>query len=118
MTTDIPPDKSAGARLRGTIERGATGGKLPGVDPAIARYDADAEVAGKAPPVHRDLEPLSALPHLRHAAIHGASRAWPGKTSHSVSGEALLREGPAYLIWWVMIAAVVIGYLLFSKVWL
>jgi len=71
MTRNIPPDKSAGARLRSALERGVTGDKLPDVDPA----------------------------------------------SHSISGEAPLREGAAYLIWWVMIAAVVMGYLLFSKVW-
>lgn len=118
MTRDISPDKSAGARLRGAIQRGESGDKVPGFDPAAAPYETDAEAGGTSQPADRDLTPQSMQPHDSNASSHGSSlRAWRGKATKPPSGEALLREGPAFLIWWLMIAAGIIGYLLVSWMW-
>ena len=52
------PDKhprETAAKLRGEIDRGATGDKAPGLDPAAAPMETDAE-AGGTPPSSREIE--------------------------------------------------------------
>ncbi|GAA5624116.1 hypothetical protein Brsp04_04015 [Brucella sp. NBRC 12952] len=89
MARDLFADKTAGARLRGAIK-----------------------------PVDCDPTPRSIEPHDNNASSHGSSlRAWGARDKRPVSRQAPLREGPAYLIWWLMIAAGIIGYLLVSWVW-
>jgi len=49
MKTDSP-EKSAGARIRGAIQKGETGDKVPGFDPAAAPMETDAEAGGSSFP--------------------------------------------------------------------
>ena len=44
------PKKSAGARIRGSIQKGETGDKAPGFDPAAAPMETDAEAGGSSFP--------------------------------------------------------------------
>jgi hypothetical protein len=44
-----PSDKPTSAQLRGDIDRGKTGDKTPGVDPAAAPMETDAEASGMPP---------------------------------------------------------------------
>lgn len=46
MTSDIPA-----ARIRGDIQQGHTGDKVPGFDPAMAPLETDAEAGGATQPV-------------------------------------------------------------------
>lgn len=46
MTSDVPA-----ARIRGDIQQGRTGDKVPGFDPAMAPLETDAEAGGAAQPV-------------------------------------------------------------------
>lgn len=46
MTSDIPA-----ARIRGDIQQGRTGDKVPGFDPAMAPLETDAEAGGATQPV-------------------------------------------------------------------
>jgi len=118
MAKDSFADKSAGARLRGAIQRGETGEKVPGFDPAAAPYETDAEAGGIPLPVDCDPTLRSVKLHDSNASSHGSSlRAWPARDPKPASRDAPMREGPAYLIWWLIIAAGIIGYLLFSWVW-
>ncbi len=115
MTRDNSAARSAGARSRGAIKRDETGDKLPGFDPAAAPYETDAEAGGLSQPDETLSRPRSAVQHDRNAASHAPSlRRWDTVTKRTSAREASLREGPAYLIWWVIIAAAVLGYVLFS----
>jgi hypothetical protein len=44
-----PSGKPTSAQLRGDIDRGETGDKTPGVDPAAAPMETDAEAGGSPP---------------------------------------------------------------------
>lgn len=118
MTRDSSPDKSAGARLRGLIQRGETGNKVPGFDSAAAPYETDSEAGGMTQPVDSDLTLQAVMPSDSNAASSASPlRAWREKGLEAASKKAPLREGPAYLIWWSIIAALVMGYLAVSWVW-
>lgn len=118
MTRDTFAEKSAGARLRGAIQRGEAGDKVPGFDPAAAPYETDAEAGGTAQPADSDVAAQAVLPHDSNAASHGSSlRGFNSKDTESPSRQAPLREGPVYLIWWGIIAALLTGSLLLSWVW-
>jgi hypothetical protein len=114
MTTDNSVARNGGARLRGAKKRGETGDKPPGFDPAAPPYETDAEAGGLSQPDETLSPPRSAVQHDSNAASHAAAlRRWDTVTKRTSAREASLREGPAYLIWWVIIAAAVLGYALF-----
>lgn len=65
------------AELRGHIDRGRTGDKTPGVDPAAAPMETDAE-AGGSPPTPPEVE--QALRAERRKVRGRRNAAEPGKT--------------------------------------
>lgn len=50
MMKTVPPDKSYGARARDAIQRGETGNKIPGFDPAATPLETHAEAGGSSQP--------------------------------------------------------------------
>lgn len=111
-------DKSTGARTRGAIQRGETGDKVPGFDPAAAPMETDAEAGGSSQP-DDESPPLPAKTDDSNASSHASGlREWPSEGNvRTASGNATRGEGPAYLVWWFIIAMVVIGYFIISWVW-
>ena len=122
MMKTVSPDKSTGARARGAIQRGETGDKVPGFDPAAAPMETDAEAGGSSQPAEdHGTRPLTALvkPDDSNASSHASGlRAWASKeNARSARTTKQMREGPAYMVWWFIIAVVVIGYFVISWVW-
>ncbi|ABS16989.1 MULTISPECIES: hypothetical protein [Brucella] len=122
MMKTVPPDKSSGARARGAIQRGEAGDKVPGFDPAVAPMETDAEAGGSAQPAEdHGTRPLAApvKPDDSNASSHASGlRAWPPKeNARSARKTTQMREGPAYMVWWFIIAVVVIGYFIVSWMW-
>lgn len=121
MMKTVPADKSSGARARGAIQRGETGDKAPGFDPAAAPMETDAEAGGNSQPgEERDLRPkIARVPVTdNNASSHATGlREWASEDkARTASGGAQMREGPAYMVWWYIIAMVVIGYFVISWV--
>lgn len=115
MMKAVSPDKSIGARARGAIQRGETGDKVPGFDPAAAPMETDAEAGGNSQPARVN----TVATEDSNASSHASGlRAWASeKKAPPARGKAKMREGPAYLVWWFIIAMVVIGYFAISWVW-
>lgn len=115
MKTDSP-DKSAGAQTRGAIQRGETGDKVPGFDPAAAPMETDAEAGGISQPSADD-QPRRARSDRANASSHASGlREWRSQDS-TQKERANIREGPAYLVWWFIIVVIVIGYFAISWIW-
>nr|WP_313010940.1 hypothetical protein [Brucella intermedia] len=114
----VSEDKSIGARTRGAIQRGETGDKVPGFDPAAAPMETDAEAGGSSQPTGKP-QPQPAKADDSNASSHASGlRAWSSEgNAQTARGKAPLREGPAYLVWWFIIAMVVIGSFITSWVW-
>jgi len=117
----VSPQRSSGARARGAIQRGETGDKVPGFDPAVAPMETDAEAGGSShPAVDRGPRPEIAVRTTDSNASSHASglREWETEEEAHLGKEApQMREGPAYMVWWLIIAVVVIGYFVASWVW-
>lgn len=113
MMKTVSPQKSSGARARGAIQRGETGDKVPGFDPAAAPMETDAEAGGSSQPAGEQ-GPRPEIP-VRADDSNASSHA--SGLRDLENGSAQMREGPAYLVWWLIIAVVVIGYFVISWVW-
>lgn len=111
-------DKSTGARTRAAIQQGETGDKVPGFDPAAAPMETDAEAGGSSQPAGEP-QPRPAKADDSNASSHASGmREWPTEgNAPTASGNAARGEGPAYLVWWFIIAMVVFGYFIISWVW-
>jgi hypothetical protein len=77
MVKEIQPDRSSGARTRGAIQKGETGDKVAGFDPAVAPYETDAEVGGnptlteaQSPKLEKSVQSVNATTHA------SGMRAW------------------------------------------
>lgn len=90
MIKTVSPDKSSGARARGAIQRGYTGDKVPGIDPAAAPLETDAEAGGSSQPAgERESRPTTA-PEIvtvrgddSNASSHTSGlRGWNPKRKH------------------------------------
>lgn len=86
------PQHSTPERLRDDIDRGATGDKTPGIDPAAAPLGADDEAAGMPPQG-------AALP-----GEHQRPKRGPVPPSASAGGVA----GPGYWLMWGLVLVVFI----------
>ncbi len=114
----VSADKSTGARARGAIQRGETGDKVPGFDPAAAPMETDAEAGGNSQPAG-DAQPQAVSADDSNASSHasGLRAGSSEENARSASGSARMREGSAYLVWWFIIAVVIIGYFVISWAW-
>ena len=122
MMKTVSPQKSSGARARGAIQRGETGDKVPGFDPAAAPMETDAEAGGSSQPAEdHGARPLTAAvkPDESNAPSYASGlRAWTSTENVRSAGETTqMHEGPAYMVWWFIIAVVVIGYFVISWWW-
>lgn len=77
MVKEIQPDRSSGARTRGAIQKGETGDKVAGFDPAVAPYETDAEAGGnptlteaQSPKLEKGVQNVNASTHA------SGMRAW------------------------------------------
>ncbi|MBC2887487.1 hypothetical protein H7Q97_19090 [Ochrobactrum sp. CM-21-5] len=116
----VSPNKSAGARARGAIQRGETGDKVPGFDPAAAPMETDAEAGGNSQIAAVKCAPRSTKADDNNASSQASGmREWaPEEEAQPERGTAQMREGHAYLVWWfIIIAVVVIGYFVSSWEW-
>jgi len=114
MIKTVSPDKSSDPRSRGAIQRGETGDKVLGFHPAAA--DASSQSTGEQE-LRREIAPIRANDSNASSRASGL-RVWAsGEKAHPANGTAQMREGPAYMIWWFIIALVVIGYFAITWVW-
>lgn len=111
----IPDRKVSGARVRGAIQKGETGDKVPGFDPAAAPLETDAEAGGESvamePQARREAGDSNASSHASGLRPFETLEKLPEETSD-------MREGHAYLIGWLIILSLVAaGYFITLWVW-
>ncbi|MFU0505756.1 hypothetical protein [Pseudaminobacter sp. NGMCC 1.201702] len=100
-----PADQGANkqaAQVRGNIQKGCSGDKVPGFDPAAAPLETDAEAAGTPEPKPRDekpsVDPLNAFrPHPNSSSQDTAMRSFEEN-----------RESTLPRIWFVGIALLLV----------
>lgn len=115
------PKKSAGARIRGSIQKGETGDKAPGFDPAAAPMETDAEAGGSSFP-DNDAIPRSGGDSTKategNASSHSSGlRRWDSEGStHSCERTGSKRKRPTFLFCLFVLALVVVGYFVFGSV--
>src|SRR5690606_19418713 len=73
------PPRPHAAQLRGDIDRGCTGDKAPGLDPAAAPMETDAE-AGGAPPTPTEIAQARAAEHRPGVQSANPNAVEPKKT--------------------------------------
>ncbi|PAP95612.1 hypothetical protein CIT31_15745 [Mesorhizobium wenxiniae] len=98
MTTDAPNRRSP-ARARGDIDAGREGDKTPGVDPAAAPMETDAEAAGNVPV--ESAHPVRGRAKFANAATYA-------NAMRPLEGEAAIQPGsygPVLVIVIVVIVA-------------
>lgn len=101
-------DRSAGARERGAIQKGLTGDKVPGFDPAAAPMETDSEAGGHASATTQRPPPHVQKPHDANASSTASGmREWQVDMKRR-STETQRRGGRPYLVWWPLITAVVV----------
>jgi hypothetical protein len=98
MATDVPSGRSP-ARARGDIDAGREGDKTPGVDPAAAPMETDAEAAGNVPV--ESAYPLRGRAKFANAATY-ANAMLPLKGEASIQSRSY---GPILVIIIVVIIA-------------
>ncbi|GAA5658530.1 hypothetical protein Brsp06_04914 [Brucella sp. NBRC 13694] len=120
MKTDSP-EKSAGARIRGAIQKGETGDKVPGFDPAAAPMETDAEAGGSSFP-DNDAIPRSGGDPTKATESNASSyasglRGWDSEEStHSSERTGSRRKRPTFLFCLFILALIVVGYFVFGSV--
>ncbi|PWL16614.1 hypothetical protein DKP76_16750 [Falsochrobactrum shanghaiense] len=109
------PKKSAGARIRGSVQKGETGDKVPGFDPAAAPMETDAEAGGSSFPDNdaiprSDGNPTKATES--NASSHASGlRGWDSEEStHSSGRNGSMRKRPAFLFCLFILALIVVGF--------
>lgn len=104
-------DKSAGARERGAIQKGQTGDKVPGFDPAAAPMETDSEAGGDTSAITQHPPPHSSQPNDANASSTASGMQEWQKDRQPQSTDRLRRESHPYLLWLLLIIGVVlIGY--------
>ncbi|WP_246103384.1 hypothetical protein [Rhizobium straminoryzae] len=118
-TTDEPADTSpqqepTAAQIRGDIQRGLTGDKRPGFDPAMAPMETDSEAAGL--PLSPEATETARNTQRKPASQHHRSRNFD--TAMTMSDPALHRRRPGLAILMplaavlLVVGAVLLGLLL------
>ncbi|MER8427186.1 hypothetical protein [Mesorhizobium sp. M1403] len=103
--TDAAPFGRSPPRVRGDIDAGREGDKTPGIDPAAAHMETDAESAGNAP--EKDPAPRHETPKFTNQASY-ANAMRPLKDEPAVQPR---RYGPVLVIAAIVVlaAAVFVG---------
>lgn len=101
--------KRQAAEVRGDIQKGLTGDKVPGFDPAAAPMETDAEAAGNAEPLPGyeglDVHPV-ARAHDANASSHGnAMRPFDSEKSAG-------KSRTLWIVLVVLIAAILIALIM------
>jgi|SRR5690606_10094276 len=92
--------KRQSAEVRGNIQKGYTGDKIPGFDPAAAPLETDAEAAGTSEPLPGK-EALNRGPSIGNADANASSH---GNAMRPFDGERQARGSRT----WLLIAALII----------
>jgi len=101
-------DKSAGARERGAIQKGQTGDKVPGFDPAAAPMETDSEAGGQASTVTQHPPPHSSKPNDANASSTASGMRELQNDMKPRSDDKLRRESHPYLVWLLLIVGLVL----------
>ncbi|MBA8840835.1 hypothetical protein [Ochrobactrum sp. RH2CCR150] len=115
------PKKSAGARIRGSIQKGATGDKAAGFDPAAAPMETDAEAGGSSFPDNdaiprSDRDPTKATESNASSHASGLPEWNSDESTHSSERTGDKRKRPTFLFCLFTLALIVVGYFVFGSV--
>lgn len=64
---------SEGSRIRGAIQKGKTGDKAPGFDPAAAPFETDSEAGGSSSPGRDHEQSPDSMKHDSNASSHASA---------------------------------------------
>ena len=107
-------DRQTAANVRGDIQKGRTGDKVPGFDPAAAPMETDAEAAGTQPP-----PPTGEARRTAEAASEDTTPPYAYASSRASAMRPFDRQpmrSPTRMVTVAMIAAAVVALLIVAAV--